>query len=95
MDRTEQFIQQVLPKIQAETLVVMGDNTSLIVKAYKRGEFPVRNLLDLESASTDEIVRVLQPFLSGKTIYGVGNIHGGADELVTRLEHMKITKETA
>ena len=95
VDRTEQFIQQVLPKIQAETLVVMGDNTSLIVKAYKRGEFPVRNLLDLESASTDEIVRVLQPFLSGKTIYGVGNIHGGADELVTRLEQMKITKETA
>ncbi|KZE37694.1 poly-gamma-glutamate synthase PgsB [Bhargavaea cecembensis] len=95
VDRTEQFVQQVLPNIQAETLVAMGDSTGLIADAYKRGEFPVKNLLNLENASTDEVVRALQPYLSGKSIYGVGNIHGGADKLVAQLEQMKITKEIA
>ncbi|MCT1577899.1 poly-gamma-glutamate synthase PgsB [Oceanobacillus kimchii] len=95
LNRTEQFIKQVLPNIQAETLVVMGDSTGPIVDEYKKGTFPVKNLLDLEKTSTDEIVRVLQPYLSGKTIYGIGNIHGGADELVNRLEQMKIVKESA
>ncbi|MBO0589247.1 poly-gamma-glutamate synthase PgsB [Sporosarcina sp. E16_8] len=95
VDRTEQFVKKVLPYIQAETLIVMGDSTGLIADAYKKGEFPARNLLNLENASTDEIVRALQPFLSGKSIYGIGNIHGGADKLVAQLEQMKITKETA
>lgn len=95
VDRTEQFINQVIPNIQAETLIVMGDSAGPIEDAYKKGAFPVRNLINLERTSIDEIVRALQPFLSGKTIYGIGNIHGGADELVTRLEKMKITKDIA
>jgi len=95
LDRTEQFVEKVLPEIEAETLVVMGGTAGPIINAYKSGELPVKNLLNLEDAPIDDIVGELQPYLSGKTIYGIGNIHGGADELVDRLEQMKITKQTA
>ncbi|MFG6147368.1 poly-gamma-glutamate synthase PgsB [Halobacillus sp. B23F22_1] len=95
VDRTEQFAKQVLPHLPCETLILMGETTGPIVDAYKNGALPVRNLLDLEGYETEEIVRVLQPFLTAKTIYGIGNIHGGAEELVTRLEQKKIIKGTA
>lgn len=95
VDRTEQFVEKVLPYIPAETLVVMGGTAGPIINAYERGEFPVRNLINLENATIDEIEQALKPFLSGRSIYGVGNIHGGADELVERLSQMKIIKEIA
>ncbi|WP_082232699.1 poly-gamma-glutamate synthase PgsB [Halobacillus massiliensis] len=89
VDRTEQFANQVLPHLPAETLILMGETTSPIVNAYKNGALPVKNLLDLEGYETEEIVRVLGPYMAGKTIYGMGNIHGGAEELVKRLEQKK------
>ncbi|WP_254434313.1 poly-gamma-glutamate synthase PgsB [Halobacillus sp. Marseille-Q1614] len=95
VDRTEQFAKQVLPHLPAETLILMGETTAPIVDEHKNGALPVKNLLDLESYETEEIVRVLGPYLSGKTIYGIGNIHGGAEELVKRLEQKKIDKVTA
>ncbi|MCP3029635.1 poly-gamma-glutamate synthase PgsB [Halobacillus sp. A5] len=95
VDRTEQFVSQVLPYLPAETLVLMGETTSPLVDAHKNGALPVKNLLDLEGYETEEIVRVLGPYLSGKTIYGIGNIHGGAEDLVKRLEQNKIEKATA
>lgn len=95
VDRTEQFVSQVLPYLPAETLVLMGETTSPIVDAYKNGALPVKNLLDLEGYETEEIVRVLGPYWTGKTIYGIGNIHGGAENLVKRLEQKKIEKVTA
>lgn len=94
VDRTEQFVNQVLPYIPAETLIVMGQGTKPVVDAYKNGALPVKNILDLEGDDTEEIIRVLQPFLSGKTLYGIGNIHGGAEELVARLEK-NIIKQSA
>ncbi|WP_371925975.1 poly-gamma-glutamate synthase PgsB [Halobacillus sp. A5] len=95
VDRTEQFASQVLPYLPAETLILIGETTEPIVNAYKNGALPVKNLLDLEEYETEEVVRVLGPYMSGKTIYGMGNIHGGAEELVTRLEQKKIEKATA
>lgn len=94
VDRTEQFVEDVLPRIKADTLVVIGATTDPIENAYKEGNFPVKNLLNLEGSSTEEIVQALQPFLTGKTIYGIGNIHGSAEELVEYLERNKI-KEAA
>ncbi|WP_425432220.1 poly-gamma-glutamate synthase PgsB [Halobacillus massiliensis] len=95
VDRTEQFAKQVLPYLPAETLILMGETTGPIVDTYKNGALPVKNLLDLEGYETEEIVRVLGPYMSGKTIYGMGNIHGGAEELVKRLEQKKVDKATA
>ncbi|MCP3027614.1 poly-gamma-glutamate synthase PgsB [Halobacillus sp. A5] len=95
VDRTDQFAKQVLPYLPCETLILMGQTTGPIVDAYKKGALPVKNMLDLEGYETEEIVRVLQPYMAGKTIYGIGNIHGGAEELTTRLEQKKIIKGTA
>ncbi|MBM7095662.1 poly-gamma-glutamate synthase PgsB [Bacillus sp. H-16] len=95
VDRTEQFVKQVLPYIPADTLIVMGQGTKPVVDAYQEGAFPVNKMLDLEGDDTDEIIRVLKPYLSGKTIYGVGNIHGGAEQLVEKLEEQQKINQTA
>ncbi|WP_307323179.1 poly-gamma-glutamate synthase PgsB [Evansella vedderi] len=95
VDRTEQFIRDVLPKIKGDTLIAMGSTTGPIENAYKNGDFPINNFLNLEGRTTEEIVQVLQPFLSGRSIYGIGNIHGGADELVKQLEQIKIKNVTS
>lgn len=95
VDRTEQFIQDVLPRIKADTLIAMGSTTGPIENAFHNGDFPIKHFYNLEGCTTEEIADVLQPFLSGRSIYGIGNIHGGADKLVKHLEQIKIKEATS
>ncbi|PTX59408.1 poly-gamma-glutamate synthase PgsB/CapB [Melghirimyces profundicolus] len=89
VDRTEQFAVDVLPKIEMDTLVVIGQSVRPVVEAYRRGRVPADGLLDLEGASTREIMRRLHPLLRDRVVYGVGNIHGAAEPLCEQLEQMR------
>lgn len=93
VDRTEQFAKDVLPYIRCETLIVIGETTSPIVKAFDLGKIPAKHFLNYEEASTEKVMNALQPYFKNSVIYGVGNIHGAAEPLVDKLEEMKINVE--
>lgn len=95
VDRTEQFARDVLPHIPADTLVLIGEITSPIVEAHRAGNIPARRLIDLEGKSTREIFEAIQDELTGRVIYGIGNIHGAAEplvELFAELRERRITQ---
>ena len=89
VDRTQQFAEDVLPYIEASELVLIGETTEPIVKAYEAGKIPADKLFDFEHKSTEEIMFMLKNKLEGRVIYGVGNIHGAAEPLI---EKYKITR---
>lgn len=88
VDRTEQFATDVLPKIEMDTLVVIGQSTRPIVEAYRRGEIPAGNMWHLEDRPVQEVLDRLRPLLRDRVVYGVGNIHGSAEPLCEGLEKM-------
>ncbi|GGF22099.1 PGA synthase CapB [Halobacillus andaensis] len=85
-ERTELFAQDVLPHIQTDRLVLIGEVTHPIVESYQAGEIPAKHLMNLENYSTDEIYQALEPHLKKKMIYGVGNIHGAAEPLIEKFK---------
>ncbi|MFC4078368.1 poly-gamma-glutamate synthase PgsB [Salinithrix halophila] len=89
VDRTEQFATDVLPYIEMEALVLIGQTTQPIVEAFHLSRIPARRMLNLEGKETGEILNDLQPLFQNRVIYGVGNIHGAAEPLCKTLEKMK------
>lgn len=90
VDRTQQFAEDVLPYIEASELVLIGETTEPIVKAYEAGKIPADKLFDFEHKSTEEIMFMLKNKLEGRVIYGVGNIHGAAEPLIEKIQDYKI-----
>lgn len=94
VDRTEQFAKDVLPHMDMDTLVVIGETTSPIIDAYNQGNINANRIINLERASTDQIVNELKPYMyENRTIYGMGNIHGAAEPLVGQFHYYKAEKE--
>lgn len=94
VDRTEQFAKDVLPHMEMDTLVVIGETISPIIDAYNQGYIRADRLINLERTSTDEIIEALKPYMyENRTIYGMGNIHGAAEPLVERFQEFKTEKE--
>ena len=81
IDRTEQFVRSVLPRIPAAALVVLGAGTGPVLRAYEQGLLPAGTLLQEGRLSLRGLYQALQPLLPGRVIFGVGNIHG-AEELL-------------
>ena len=52
----------------------------------------VKNYIDLENASPDEILEVISPLMKNRVIYGVGNIHGTGEPFIERLLSMSQDK---
>ncbi|MBD5007875.1 poly-gamma-glutamate synthase PgsB, partial [Xanthomonas citri pv. citri] len=71
VDRTQQFANDVLPYIEASELILIGETTEPIVKAYEEGKIPADKLHDLEYKSTDEIMELLKKRMHNRVIYGV------------------------
>lgn len=87
IDRTRQFVQDFIPHIKNAILVVIGERTSMVTKAYQRGDFPnVVEYYNLEDCDCDEVMDFLLPEMWGRTTLGVGNIHGMGFPLIERLE---------
>ncbi|MDQ0269143.1 poly-gamma-glutamate synthase PgsB [Cytobacillus purgationiresistens] len=90
VDRTEQFARDVLPYINMKTLVLIGETTEPIVRAYHNEIIPAENIKNLEGYSTEAILDELEEQMEGSTLYGVGNIHGAAEPLIEAMKTMKI-----
>ncbi|MBS4206730.1 poly-gamma-glutamate synthase PgsB [Bacillus sp. FJAT-50079] len=89
VDRTEQFARDVLPYIETDILVVIGETTSPIIDAYHEGLIRANHIWDLEGSSTEDIIHKLTPELHHRVVYGVGNIHGAAEPLIEALMNYK------
>ncbi|MDQ0338519.1 poly-gamma-glutamate synthase PgsB/CapB [Caldalkalibacillus uzonensis] len=86
VDRTEQFAADVLPHIETDILVLVGQSTGPIRRAYEEGKIPARQMLDLDGCTTEEVIEQIGDKLAGRVIYGVGNIHGTGEPLIEWFE---------
>lgn len=92
IDRTRQFVHDFIPHIRNAILIVIGERTSLVTKAYKRGEFPnVIEYYNLEGCDCDEVIDFVLPEMWGRTTLGVGNIHGMGFPIIERFEEYYVT----
>ncbi|MED3464697.1 poly-gamma-glutamate synthase PgsB [Bacillus thuringiensis] len=90
VDRTEQFVYNVLSKINSELIITIGKITSPVKLAYKKGKLATNNLIDLEGASTLQILEQIRPYIKGRIVYGIGNIHGAAMPLIDMIIEEKL-----
>lgn len=82
VDRTEQFARDVLPYIETDILVLIGEVTYPIMDEYHNGSILAKQVWDLEGYSTEAIFNKLKPELQNRVVYGIGNIHGAAEPLI-------------
>ncbi|MDQ0555136.1 poly-gamma-glutamate synthase PgsB/CapB [Paeniclostridium ghonii] len=92
VDRTKQFADDVLPHMQIGTLISIGGITEPITTAFNNGKLSnVSTYLDLENASTSEIMEKIYPLLQDTLVYGIGNIHGSGEPFIESL--LELDKE--
>lgn len=84
--RTKQFVKDFFPYFKAHTLILIGSNTKIVTQGFKSGKFPIKNLLDLGSKAPEEIINIIEREFPGRTVYGIGNIHGVGEGIVKELE---------
>ena len=82
VDRTEQFARDVLPYIETDILVLIGEVTYPIMDEYHNGSILAKQVWDFEGYSTEAIFNKLKPELQNRVVYGIGNIHGAAEPLI-------------
>ncbi|KPU45979.1 capsule biosynthesis protein CapB [Oxobacter pfennigii] len=82
VDRTIQFAEDVLPNMDIDILAVMGQSTKPITEALNKKKIRAKRYMNLEGLTAIEVFREIEKYFSERVVYGVGNIHGGGDELV-------------
>ena len=82
VDRTEQFARDVLPYIETDILVLIGEVVRPIMDEYNNGSIPAKQVWNFEGYSTEAIFNQLKPELQNRVVYGIGNIHGAAEPLI-------------
>lgn len=90
VERTIQFAEEVLPLLHMDTLVLMGRAVGPIVDAVEDGTIPVRQLINLEKHTTEQVMEEIKLLPSKSIIYGIGNIHGGGQELANEIEKLNL-----
>ena len=86
VDRSYQFARDCLPHMGPIQLVVIGEMTAPIRRAWRRGRLKnVKVYRELQNSSVEEIMSVLVPMLDGHVLVGVGNIHGIGEEFIEAL----------
>lgn len=95
VDRTIQFARDVLPHIEMDTLVLIGENTNPIKDEFEAGRISAKNFLNMEGRSTEEILAAIQNKFSGRVIYGIGNIHGAAGPFLEKLQNYKLKRQVS
>ncbi|MDZ5782226.1 poly-gamma-glutamate synthase PgsB [Marinococcus luteus] len=85
VDRTEEFTKYVLPYLPAEKLILIGGNVRPITQAFDQGELPFNSVINLEGEDADAILARVKREASHSLIFGIGNIHGAAEEFMEKL----------
>ena len=95
VDRTDQFIEDCFPYLQDDvTLVAMGEGSDHITKAIESGKLNnIKEYIDLSDLEVDELIKELYSLTKDRVMFGVGNIHGDADELLQKMFNIYINEE--
>ncbi|WP_083769628.1 poly-gamma-glutamate synthase PgsB [Salisediminibacterium selenitireducens] len=88
VERTIQFAKDVLPRMQMDTLIVTGRNAGPVLEACQSGSIQVNGLINLEKRPTEDVKDALTELPEGTILFGVGNIHGGGEEIAEAIEDM-------
>nr|WP_090397052.1 poly-gamma-glutamate synthase PgsB [Natribacillus halophilus] len=88
-ERTQQFLEHLLPYMSIGKLVLIGEGTNKIVKAYEQGKLDVKELYNMENEKTEKIYEFVVSAMDRSTILGIGNYHGAAEPLIHELENYK------
>ncbi len=95
IDRTLQFAEEVLPNMNIDILVAMGEKVKPITEGVNTNKISPRRYINAEGLSPHEVHKKIKNDCINRVIFGVGNIHGGGEELVELLIHEKLYLETA
>lgn len=90
VDRTIQFSEEVLPKLNMDTLILTGKSVSPVIQAYENGSLQVKNLINLEKHPAEEVVAKVKELPENSLVYGIGNIHGGGEEIAHAISHLEL-----
>ncbi|MFZ7104936.1 MAG: poly-gamma-glutamate synthase PgsB [Peptococcaceae bacterium] len=96
VDRTLQLAEDVLPNINIDILVAMGDTVKPITEGVNTKKISPRKYINAEGLSPHEVYKMIKSYFINRVIFGIGNIHGGGEELVELIttEQVTITLKT-
>lgn len=94
VDRTQQIAEEVLPNMDIAILVVMGQTVRPITEVVNAKKISLQKYINAEGLSPHEVYKLIKDYFINRMIYGVGNIHGGGDELVELIVHESFNLET-
>lgn len=88
VDRTIQFVEDVLPYMEIDILVAMGQVTTPVTEAVSKNLIIANKYINLQDMSPEETFDGIKKYINGRVTYAIGNIHGGGEELVDMIvEH--------
>ena len=88
VDRTLQFATEVLPHLHADQLILTGKTVRPIINAFENQKIPAGELINFENKKTEEILQHLKEMPGNAMVYGIGNIHGGGEEIAHGIEEL-------
>ncbi len=93
VDRTLQLAEEVLPNMKIDILVAMGKTVAPITEGVNQRKISPRKYINAEGLPPHEVYQTIQNDLINRVVFGIGNIHGGGDELVELIVHEKLNLE--
>lgn len=87
VDRTQQIAEDVLPNMDIDILVAMGQTVKPITEGVNTKKITPQKYINAEGLPPHEVYKLINGYFMDRMIYGVGNIHGGGDELVELIIH--------
>mgnify|MGYP000965348370 FL=1 len=94
IDRTLQFAEDVLPNMKIDILVAMGEIVKPITEGVNAKKISPNKYINAEGLSPHDVYKMIKNYFINRIIFGVGNIHGGGEELVELITHGNLRLET-
>ncbi|HWQ78222.1 MAG TPA: poly-gamma-glutamate synthase PgsB, partial [Anaerovoracaceae bacterium] len=82
VDRTLQLVEEVLPNMKIDILVAMGMTVAPVTEGVNTKKILPRKYINAEGLSPHEVYKTIKDYFLFRTTFGIGNIHGGGQELV-------------
>ena len=82
VDRTLQLAEDVLPNMKIDILVAMGMTVSPVTEGVNSKKIAPGKYINAEGLSPHEVYQMIRDYFLDRVIFGIGNIHGGGQELV-------------
>jgi len=82
VDRTLQLAEDVLSNMKIDILVAMGKAVTPVTEGVNTKKISPKKYINAEGLPPHEVYKLIKDYFSNRMIFGVGNIHGGGQELV-------------